>query len=174
MNYQYLNLTNQKNLIDGVILRKLIIHKDPTGSLIETLRNDWQEVFNNNNLNFAMQYMSITPSGIARDEKLWHVHKFQKDRFICISGRIVTAIFDPREKSKTKGVLNLFLMGPQKEDEMFIVVIPEETYHGFMPVSKEPGYLLNFPTQLYNPKDEGRIPHNNDLEWSIIRDDFSI
>src|SRR3990167_10117518 len=174
MNYQYLDLTNKKGLIEGVILRKLTVHGAPTGSLVETLRSNWQDVFNNNDLNFAMQYMSITPPGIARDEHMWHVHKFQKDRFICASGKIITAIYDPRKSSKTKGQLNLFTMSPQNENEMYMVVIPEETYHGFMVVSKEPGYLLNFPTKLYNPGDEVRIANQGELNWQEVRADFKI
>lgn len=173
MNYQYLTFANQNNLIEGVILRKLIIHKDPTGTLVETLRSDWQDVFNQNDLPFAMQYFSVTPPGIARDEDQWHVHKYQEDRFVCIKGRIVVAVYDERENSKTKGNLNLFLMGPEKNEEMFMIVIPRETYHGFMVVSKEPGYLLNFPTQLYNPQDEGRIL-NKHFSWQKVRQDFSL
>ena len=172
MNYQYTTLKNQKDLIDGVILRKLTIHKDPTGSLVETLRTDWQDVFNQKDLAFSMQYLSITPSGVVRDEDKWHVHKFQKDRFICIAGRIVTAIYDPRENSKTKDQLNLFLMGPEKDEEMFMVVIPEDTYHGFLVVSRQAGYLLNFPTSLYDPSDEGRV-NNTYLNWQKVRDDFA-
>lgn len=174
MKYQYINLDNQRDLIEGVILRKLIIHKDPTGSLVETLRSDWQDVYNLGDLNFAMQYMSITPSGIARDEHMWHVHKYQKDRFICLSGKIITAVYDPRRSSKSVGKLNLFAMGPASENEMYLLVIPEETYHGFMVVSNEPGYLLNFPTKLYNPKDEGRVANKGEFNWEIVRKDFSI
>src|SRR3989338_7181613 len=99
MNYQYFNFDNQKDLIDGVILRKLIIHKDPTCSLVETLRTDWRDVFDDRDLSFAMQYLSVTPSGLVRDHDKWHVHRFQKDRFICIAGRIITALYDIREKS---------------------------------------------------------------------------
>ena len=172
LNYQYLNFSNHKDLIEGVVLRKLIIRKDPTGSLVETLRYDWPDVFSQKDLPFAMQYFSQTPSGIVRDENEWHVHKYQEDRFVCISGRIVVAVYDPRENSATSGKLNLFLIGPGKEQEMFMVVIPRKTYHGFMVISAEPGYLLNFPTQLYNPKDEGRIP-NEHLNWNKVREDFS-
>lgn len=174
MNYSYIDLSNQKNLIDGVIVRKLILHKDKTGSLVETLRSDWQDVYNGNDLNFAMQYMSITPSAVARDEDTWHVHKHQKDRFICAAGRIVTAVFDPRQNAKTKGQLNLFIMGPKSENEMYLVVIPQNTYHGFMAISKEPAYLLNFPTRIYNPQDEGRVAHSGELDWSRVRNDFDI
>jgi len=173
MNYQYLTLANQKDLIEGVILRKLTVYKDPTGSLVETLRSDWPDVFNQKDLPFAMQYFSITPSGIVRDEDKWHVHKYQEDRFICISGRIVTAIYDSRKNSKTYERLNLFVMGSDSEDEMYILVIPKETYHGFMVVSKEPGFLLNFPTKLYNPSDEGRTA-NTHFNWQKVRDDFRI
>ncbi len=173
MNYSYLTLNNQQDLIEGVVMKKLVVHKDESGILFETLRVDWQDVYNQEDLKFAMQYMSQTPSGLARDENQWHVHKHQKDRFICSSGQIVSAVFDPRENSKTKGKLNLFLMGPQKEEEMYMLIIPEETYHGFMVISKEQGYLLNFPTQLYNPDDEGRVQHSDPM-WEKVRSDFNL
>ena len=173
MNYQYIDLNRQQDLIEDVILRKLIIHKDASGSLVETLRVDWNDVFDKGDKRFAMQYMSTTPRGIARDEGKWHVHKVQKDRFICISGRIVTAIYDSRKTSKTYQKLNLFVMGPDKEEEMYMIVIPEQTYHGFMVISQTSGFLLNFPTQLYNPKDEGRIK-NDQLDWNKVRKDFGI
>lgn len=171
MNYPYINLDNRDSTIEGVVMRPSIVHKDGSGTLVETLRSDWDDVFSKK-APFKMQYLSITPSNVARDEDKWHVHKFQKDRFICVSGRIVTAVFDPRESSKTKGALNLFAMGPQNENEMYMLVIPEDTYHGFLVVSKTQGYLLNFPTQLYNPKDEGRIDHKGQLNWKAVREDF--
>lgn len=173
MNYSYINLDNKKNLIEGVILKKLQVHNDESGSLVETLRQDWDDVYNDGERSFFMQYISKTPSGLARDEDQWHIHKNQEDRFICVNGKIVTAIFDPRENSKTKGKLNLFVMSPEKEDEMYMVIIPKNTYHGFMVVSKEKGYLLNFPTQVYNPKDEGRVK-NTQFSWQKVREDFNL
>ena len=65
----------------------------------------------------------------------------------------------------------MFLMGPEKQDEMYMVVIPEDVCHRFMVVSKEPGYLLNFPTQLYTGEDEERI-ENSQLDWRQIANDF--
>ena len=168
---EYITLKNSRNLIKDVVLRKLVIHKDESGILVETLRRDWNDVINDKELNFAMQYISVTPSGAIRDEDKWHVHKKQKDRFICVSGKIVTALYDLRKESKTKGQSNLFLMSSDKEDEMFMIVIPEDVYHGFMVVSKEPGYLLNFPTQLYTGEDEGRV-ENSQLDWRQIANDF--
>ncbi|MBI4037475.1 dTDP-4-dehydrorhamnose 3,5-epimerase family protein [Candidatus Curtissbacteria bacterium] len=171
MKFEYLDFANQKDIIEGVVLRKLTIHKDESGMLVETLRSDWRDVVGSDSP-FAMQYLSQTPTQVARDEDQWHFHKHQKDRFICISGRIVTALFDPRESSPTKGKLNLFLQGPDKAEEMYMVLIPEEVYHGFMVISKSPGYLLNFPTQLYTGQDEGRIK-NDVFSWQDVRFDFS-
>lgn len=174
MNYTYKNLSESQDLIEGLVIRKLKVFSDETGILFETLRSDWEDVYGGINAPFAMQYLSKTPPGVARDEDVWHVHKNQKDRFVCISGKIVTAVYDPRKDSKTYGMLNTFIMGPEKEDEMYMIVIPEETYHGFMVVSKEPGMLLNFPTQLYTGEDEGRVKHGNEFKWQLVRDDFGI
>ena len=115
-----------------------------------------------------------TRKKLERDENQFHVHKFQKDRFVAISGRIVTAIYDPREGSKTKGKLNLFMMGPENEQEMYMVVIPQNTYHGFMVISPTPGTLFNFPTQLYDPEDEGRVSNEGMLSWDKVREDFNL
>lgn len=174
MKHTYLNLNNLENLIEGVVVRKLKIHKDESGILFETLRKDWDDVYGGINAPFAMQYLSQTPPGIARDEDQWHVHKNQKDRFICIFGRIVTAVYDPRKGSKTYDKLNLFLQSPEKEEEMVMVVIPEETYHGFMVISPESGMLLNFPSQLYTGEDEGRVKHAGEFSWQDVRNDFGI
>ena len=174
MKHRYLNLNNLEDLIDGVVVRPLKIHRDASGILVETLRIDWDDVYKSINGDFAMQYMSKTPAGLARDEDEWHVHQKQKDRFICISGKIVTAVYDPRDDSKTNGKLNLFSMGPGTDEEMYIVVIPEETYHGFMVISQEDGMLLNFPTQLYNGEDEGRVKHAGEFDWQDVRNDFGI
>lgn len=174
MKHTYLNLNNLENLIDGVVVRKLKVHKDESGILFETLRRDWDDVYGNINAPFAMQYLSQTPPGLARDEQEWHVHKHQKDRFICIFGRIVTAVYDPRKQSKTYCKLNLFIQSPEKEEEMYMVVIPEEIYHGFMVISKKPGMLLNFPTQLYTGEDEGRVRRAGEFNWQDVRNDFGI
>lgn len=172
MNFSYLSLSNQGGLIEGVTLRKLMLRKDESGFLVETLRSDWTDVYTPD-MPFAMQYMSQTPSGAIRDQEKWHVHKHQEDRFICVSGRIVTAIFDSRQNSRTRNKLNLFLMGPENVEEMYLLVIPRQTYHGFMVISQSPGYLLNFSTKLYNPQDEGRIK-NTELDWQKVKANFNL
>ena len=127
-----------------------------------------------------MQYYSITNAGVARDENVWHYHrKIQEDRFLVVQGAIVTAIADNRQESSTRGILNLFYM--RANHNPYILLIPRKTLHGFLVVSKSPAILLNFPTQLYDPKEEGRISHSNaqmklpngDLFlWENVRKEF--
>ena len=173
MNNKYINANEKDQLIRDVVIRQLKVHKDESGLLFETLRRDWPDVYGDGDMPFAMQYMSVTPSGQIRDREMWHVHQKQKDRFICAYGTIVTALYDARSNSPTFGKLNLFVQSPEKAEQMFMVVIPENVYHGFMVVSHEPGHLLNFPTQLYTGEDEVR-QKNTLFNWDYLKDDFGL
>lgn len=157
MDFITLKDKNKNKLIQDVIMYPLKINKDTSGLLVETLRTDWKEIYGHNR-EFAMQYYSVTASGVARDENTWHYHKMQEDRFLAAAGAIITAIADNRKGSSTNGLLNLFYM--EAYTDPYILLIPKKTLHGFMAVSKPSAMLLNYPTALYNPKDEVRIPHS--------------
>ena len=175
-------LKSKKNLIEGVILHQLKINSDERGTLVETLKTDWPDVYDPQNLPFAMQYFSVTKPNIARDENFWHVHKFQNDRFVVLGGDVVVAVYDPRENSKTRGFLNLFPMGQsQEEQNQFLLLIPAGTYHGFLVVSQKEATLLNFPTKLYDLSEEGRVSHSEanvllgdktPFSWNLVREAF--
>lgn len=169
------NLNNFK-LINDVLLYPLRINKDASGVLVETLRKDWKDIYGPER-EFTMQYYSITNSGIARDEDVWHYHPtVQEDRFLVVSGSIILAIADNRENSSTRDLLNLFRMDANKNP--YIILVPKMTLHAFMAISKEPAILLNFPTALYNPKEEGRMPFSQAsikvtdgllFSWDLVR-----
>ena len=174
---EFITLENKDNitLIKDVLLYPLKVNRDESGILVETLRKDWKDIYGKNR-EFAMQYFSVTDPWIARDENLWHLHKDQEDRFLVAQGKIIVAVADNRKDSETRGVLNLFYM--QSQINPYILLIPKDTLHGFMVVSKTEGILLNFPTQLYNPSDEIRIHHKeakvafadgSDFAWEKIR-----
>lgn len=157
MNFITLKDNNRNKLIQDVIMHPLKINKDASGVLVETLRTDWKEIYGPGR-EFAMQYYSVTASGVARDEDVWHYHLMQEDRFLVAQGVIVTVIADIRKGSPTNGLLNLFYMEASRDP--YILLIPKKTLHGFMAVSKPSAILLNYPTALYNPKDEMRIPYS--------------
>lgn len=155
----FIDISNKDKfiLVKDVVMHPLKINKDESGILIETLRTDWSDIYGKSR-EFAMQYYSVTPSGIARDEKVWHYHPtLQEDRFLVVQGSIIVAVADNREDSSTYGLLNLFKM--KGDDNPYILLIPKKVLHGFMVVSEESAILLNFPTALYNPKEERRISH---------------
>lgn len=179
---KFITLQNHKEtqLVDGVVMHPLKVNRDETGVLVETLRTDWHDVYGESG--FAMQYYSVTNPGVARDEGVWHYHPTgQEDRFLVVSGAIVTAVADNREGSSTKGLLNLFHM--DSDTDSYLLLIPKKTLHGFLVVSKTSGILLNFPTRLYDPKEEGRIPHNEvdiavsggtPFSWNLVRKAFGL
>lgn len=156
MEFIDLNNKNNRKLIKDIIIYPLKVNRDKTGILIETLRSDWHDIYGPGR-EFAMQYFSMTEPWIARDEKMWHLHPTQEDRFLVAYGEIITAVADNREDSPTSGFLNLFRM--KSDENPYILLIPKKTLHGFMVVSETKAVLLNFPTSLYNPKEEVRITH---------------
>lgn len=179
MNFITFKNKDNNRLVKDVILYPLKINKDVSGVLVETLRSDWKGIYGKDR-EFAMQYYSVTKSGVARDENLWHYHPtIQEDRFLIAQGAIVVAVADNRDNSTTNGLLNLFYM--QADKDPYILLIPKKTLHGFLVVSQEPTILLNCPTSLYNLKEEGRIPFNeaqikfpNDgfFSWKKVREEF--
>ena len=171
---------NKVKLIKDVVMHPYKVNEDSSGILIETMRRDWDDVYGQGR-EFFMQYYSETPSGMIRDEGVWHYHPTtQDDRFSVVKGEIVVAISDNRKDSETKGLLNLFYINARKNP--YMVLIPRKTLHGFMVVSKEPAILINFPTGLYNPKEEGRITYQDVqvktsdgtvFSWDLVRKEFS-
>lgn len=178
MNFITLANKNKKQLIDDVFIYPLKINKDASGVLVETLCKDWPGIYGKGR-EFAMQYYSVTESGKARDEDVWHYHPtFQEDRFLVAAGAIIVAVADNRRDSKTYGLLNLFYM--QADKDPYILLIPKRTLHGFMVVSEKPAILLNYPTGLYDPAEEGRLPYKDAgvtidgkmFSWDNVREEF--
>ena len=178
---ELINLENKdsQNLIKDLVIRPLRVNLDETGGiLVETLRRDWVDVYGEGR-EFAMQYFSVTPSGLARDENEWHLHHQQEDRFLVVGGEIVVSVADYRKDSETYGELNLFHM--KATDKPYLVLIPKGTLHGFMVVGDMDATLLNFPTQVYNPEDELRVPYEEaniktssgqPFTWNLVREKF--
>jgi len=165
-----------QSLIDGVVLYTLKVNRDERGILVESLKVNWKKVFDDENRPFAQCYYSITNPGVARDADCWHYHPTkQEDRFVVIKGDIVAVLYDWRRNSPTYGTLNLFAMGESEGDAQYLLLIPVNVLHCFKVVSKKPSILINFPTVLYDSKEEGRIPFKEVklpdgtyFDWSLV------
>ena len=139
-------------LIQDVKTRNLAVISDERGFLLEMLRSDWPEF-----LKFGQAYVTACYPGVV---KAWHYHRNQWDNFVCVYGMAKVVLYDAREKSQTKGLINEFHIGQLNP---LLIKIPPFVYHGFTAEGRETALVVNFPTELYDYEhpDEHRLPSND-------------
>jgi len=150
-------------LIEGVKTRPIKVIPDERGRLAEILRSD-SDIFQK----FGQVYYTTAHPGVV---KAWHYHKIQTDHFFCLKGMARLALYDPRENSPTRGLVNEFRVG---EENPLLVVIPNHVYHGFKTISDTESIMINIPTEPYNHDnpDEYRVdPYENDIPYDWAKDD---
>lgn len=150
-------------LIEGVKTKSVKVISDERGRLGEILRSD-SELFQK----FGQVYYTTAYPGVV---KAWHYHKIQTDHFFCLKGMTKLVLYDPRDNSPTKGLINEFFLG---DHNPLLVVIPNLVYHGFKAVSEEESIMINIPTELYNydKPDEYRLdPHSGEIPYDWARKD---
>jgi dTDP-4-dehydrorhamnose 3,5-epimerase len=148
-------------MIEGVRTKNLVSHPDERGRLWEILRSD-DDLFDT----FGQVYVTTAYPGVV---KAWHAHRLQTDFFTVISGRAKFVLYDLRENSKTRGLLQEFLLGG---DRLMLVTIPPGVYHGFKCVGDQEVIALNCPTRPYSADhpDELRLPPDSDqipYNWAL-------
>jgi len=148
-------------LIEGVKVRNLSPIPDERGWLMELLRSDWEEFEK-----FGQLYITTCNPGVVKG---WHYHKKQTDHFVCLKGMAKVVLYDAREGSKTRGMINEFFMG---EQHFILLKIPPLVYHGFKGTGNEEAWILNIPTEAYKYEepDEFRIPYDSKeipYDWDI-------
>jgi len=151
------------DLIEGVAARRGKVIPDERGRLGEIFRADdpWFE-------KFGQVYFTTTYPNVV---KAWHYHNVQTDNFYVVKGTVKIALYDQREDSPTKGVINEMYLG---EHCPGFLRIPPGVLHGWMGVSQEEAYIINITSEVYryeNP-DEFRVhPHDNDIPYEWKRRD---
>jgi len=143
-------------MINGVITKKLSVHQDGRGLLMEFLRNDDKEF-----QKFGQVYLTLVKKNVAKG---WHYHKIQTDHFVCVEGQALVALYDMRQDSSTyKQSQDFILSAPEIEGEHLLVVIPNGVLHGFTAINCEQAKIVNIPTETYNydEPDEFRFEWNS-------------
>lgn len=151
-------------LIHGVKTKKLAVHCDERGRLMEMLRADDAEM----DVRFGQVYLTTAYPGVV---KAWHYHQKQTDHFVCTRGMMKVVLFDDREGSPTRGTINEFFIG---EHNPMVVEIPRLVYHGFKCISDYEATVINITTECYNYKqpDEFRLPpHGGPIPYDWARKD---
>ncbi len=150
-------------MISGVRIKELRLIPDERGGLMEMLRSD-DELY----IKFGQVYITTVYPGVVKG---WHYHKIQTDNFVAVKGMIKLVLYDSRKDSPTHGEVNELFIG---EKNSLLVQIPPYILHGFKGVGLEEAYVINIPTEPYNPAnpDEYRTdPHNNDIPYDWDKKD---
>ena len=151
-------------LINGVKVKNLRVIPDERGRLMELLRSDDREFFSG----FGQVYLTTAYPGAI---KAWHYHKKQTDNLVCIQGMMKIVLYDPREDSPTKGMVNEFFAGIHNP---ILIKVPPFVMHGFKCVSEHEALVVNIPTEVYvyNNPDEYRVPPSSpDIPYDWARKD---
>ncbi|MFB0562653.1 MAG: dTDP-4-dehydrorhamnose 3,5-epimerase family protein [Candidatus Lokiarchaeia archaeon] len=138
--------------LSGVKTYDLRIIPDERGFFSETVRRDWKELLDQDEI--AQINVSYCYPGIIR---AWHRHlRGQVDYFLVLKGAMKICAYDDREDSPSKGKLVEIVASEKK---LQVVRIPGFYWHGTKTVSSEPSLTVYFVTKMYdykNPDEERR------------------
>lgn len=138
-------------MIEGVIFKDLITHSDERGFFREIIRIS-DDFFSEG---FGQWSHSLMYTGVA---KAWHIHKVQIDWWYVASGVLKVVLHDMRPNSSTYRKTMEFLMGDNQPAR--VLRVPPRVAHGCKAISG-PVHLFYITSNIYNPEDEGRIPHDD-------------
>jgi dTDP-4-dehydrorhamnose 3,5-epimerase len=127
--------------IEDLVIRKLVVHADSRGTLVEAYRIDTMQ----EGIRPVMSYVSYTKPGVGRGP---HEHTEQTDVFAFIGpGDFELYLCDNRKGSATYKNRLREIVG---EMNPVLVVIPPGVVHGYRNLSKTGGgMVINYPDKLY-------------------------
>jgi dTDP-4-dehydrorhamnose 3,5-epimerase len=140
------------------VIKDLKLHLDDRGYLYEMLRND-DSIFSG----FGQAYVSAINPGVIKG---FHKHSIQSDHVVCVHGQIKLVLIREFDCPLTIQEFHLSPLSPK------LIVIPPETWHGWMNVGTEQALVINFSTHPFNREspDESKIdPDNNPwgYDWKV-------
>jgi dTDP-4-dehydrorhamnose 3,5-epimerase len=151
-------------------LRFAMTIKDVTiisGKLVTNERGFLREITRHDEPGFfpiAQLYQTCTREGVT---KAWYKHASQFDAIFVLSGTMKMALWDERDDSMTKGVVQEIMISGEAPAMMRI---PPGVWHGFRSMSGDL-LLLHLNSHAYDlaEPDEERLPSDSDripYRWS--------
>ena len=138
-------------MIEGVVLKDLVTHGDERGFFREIIRVT-DDFFKEG---FGQWSHSLLYQGVA---KAWHIHKRQVDWWYVATGVLKVVLYDTRDGSSSRGETMEFLMGDNQPAS--ILKVPPGVAHGCKALNGSVN-LFYVTSLVYDPTDEGRIPHDD-------------
>ena len=148
--------------IEGVWTKRLTVHPDERGRLMEVLRSD-DEGYRQ----FGQVYVTTTFPGVV---KAWHLHKVQDDNFAVVKGMVKLVLYDGRDDSPTKGTVTEYFIG---DHNPLLVRVPAGVHHGWKCISTDEAFVMNVCSEVYNYEspDEFRVEWDSPdipYDWDIV------
>jgi dTDP-4-dehydrorhamnose 3,5-epimerase len=150
-------------LIDGVKVSSFPLWPDDRGYFLEVMRigNGLASHYDpaTTQISAALSY----PGTI----KAFHYHLEQTDFWVPAQGIFQVALVDLRKDSATFGRKNTLYVGSLRP---WHILIPPGVGHGYKVIGLDPAMLVYVTNKFYNPKDEGRIAHNEPgiaYDWEL-------
>lgn len=147
------------SLIDGVTITPLRQILDERGKIMHMLRAD-SPAFKG----FGEVYFSCVHPGAI---KAWHIHSKMTLNYAVPFGKIKFVLYDARDTSPTKGMLQEIYLGPEN---YCLVTVPPMVWNGFKGVGMETAIVANCTDIPHDPAEISRmspfdpaIPYN----WEI-------
>ncbi|MHB1195123.1 MAG: dTDP-4-dehydrorhamnose 3,5-epimerase [Longimicrobiales bacterium] len=127
-------------MIDGIRITPLSQIPDERGKIMHMLRSDADHFGG-----FGEIYFSCIHQGAI---KAWHIHKKMTLNYAVPIGKIKFVLYDERDESPTRGVLQELHMGP---DCYFLVTVPPMVWNGFKGVAEGISLVANCATLAHDP-----------------------
>ena len=140
--------------IDGVRVKQTALIGDERGVILEVadVRDEyWSEPI-------AYFYMGTCRPGKVKG---WGWHANHTDRYTVLSGEMLLVLYDDRDESPTKGVVQEFYLSREGRNQ---IMIPAGIWHAHMNLGQDELMFLNSPTDVFhheNP-DKRRLPLDTD------------
>lgn len=142
------------DLIEGVRIQPLAIYPDDRGYFLEV-----QRLGRGLAASFPPETTQISAAlNYPGSIKAFHYHLHQTDCWSPVKGLLQVALVDLRLGSATFGARNTLYVGTLRPWQL---LIPPGVGHGYKVIGKEDSLLVYATDRFYNPRDEGRIPYND-------------
>ena len=140
-------------LIAGVQVRPLSVWADDRGHFLEVLR-----LGQGLSSEFPAETTQVSAAlGYPGTIKAFHYHLHQTDLWVPAQGMFQVALVDLRKDSGTFGRRNTLYVGTLRPWQ---ILIPPGVGHGYKVIGTQPAMLIYVTDRFYNPKDEGRVAHD--------------
>jgi len=138
-------------VIQGVVVKELVTHVDDRGFFRELIRvtDDFFEE------GFGQLSHALVHAGVA---KAWHIHKIQIDWWYVATGTLRVGLHDTRPDSPSYRETMELLLGENLPGR--VLRVPPGVAHGFRCIAG-PAHMFYVTSKVYDPEDEGRIPHDD-------------